>query len=970
MAQFFKQGARVLRVPLLLCLSSAALLAQSQTGSLRGQVLDPSGAIVPGVTITAAGSDGTIQVATTNGEGRYALSGLAPGRYAVRAAAKGFGLYENTGVEITAGRVETLDIHLVVSMEKQEVTVNDTAKVDVNPTSNVGAIVLKGQDLDALSDDPDDLAADLQALAGPAAGPNGGQIYIDGFTGGQLPPKSSIREVRVNQNPFSAEFDRLGFGRIEILTKPGTDKLRGQASFSFGDSNFNSRNPFAPNRPPYQQKRFEGNLSGPITKKGSFFLGLERQDIGEASVINATILDPSFNITSFSQAVPNSRTSTEFNPRIDYQLNSSNTLTARIGYNPDSRNNLGIGQFALPSQAYNSTGSEHTIQVTETAMLSDLTVDETRFRFLRARSSQMGNSSQPQIDVPQAFTSGGPSFNQVTDNSDHYELQNLVLLNRHKHALKLGGRLRHDSISDFNDSNYNGRFLFSSIDIYRSVLLGQGGKPSQFSITFGDKLAGVGQSDVALFAQDDWRVWQNFSLSLGLRYETQNNISDRADFAPRVGFAWGIGSGKSRQPKTVIRGGAGIFYDRFSESLTLQALRLNGKSQRQYVVPFPDFFPTVPTEASLRGNLAPQAIRQIDPNLRAPYIAQAAVGVERQLPKSVMVALTYTHSRGVHNLRSRNINAPLPGTFDPLVPNSGVRPDPTRGNVYSYESTGIFNQNQLIANINARVGAKFTLFGFYMLNDAKSDTDGAGTFPANPYNLAADYSRAAFDVHQRLFMGGSFVAPWSLRFSPFVTASSGSPFDITAGQDLNGDSIFNDRPAFATDLTRPDVKMLDSVAFDPHPQPGQTIIPRNYGNGPGSFTVNLRLSKTIGFGEKAGASAAAQNGGFPGGGGGPRVVEHGGERGGRPGGGAMRMGGGMRGGGLFGDSFANKRYNLTFSISARNLFNTVNLAPPVGNLSSRLFGQSTGITSFGFGGPGGGSASANRRLELSLRFIF
>jgi hypothetical protein len=273
------------------------------------------------------------------------------------------------------------------------------------------------------------------------------------------------------------------------------------------------------------------------------------------------------------------------------------------------------------------------------------------------------------------------------------------------------------------------------------------------------------------------------------------------------------------------------------------------------------------------------------------------------------------------------------------------------------------------------VGAKFTLFGFYSLNNAKSDTDGAGTFPANPYNLAADYARASFDVHQRLFMGGSFVAPWSLRFSPFVTESSGPPFDITAGQDLNGDSIFNDRPAFATDLTRPGVKILDSIAFDPHPQPGQTIIPRNYGDGPGSFTINLRLSKTIGFGEKAGASATAQNGGFPGGGGGgPRVVEHGGERGGEhgggPGGGAMRMGGGMHGGGMFGDSFANKRYNLTFSISARNLFNTVNLAPPVGNLSSRLFGQSTGISSFGFGGPGGGSASANRRLELSLRFTF
>ena len=116
--------------------------------------------------------------------------------------------------------------------------------MDVDPENNAGAIILKDKDLEALSDDPDELMSELQALAGPSAGPNGGQIYIDGFTGGQLPPKASIREIRINQNPFSAEYDKLGYGRIEIFTKPGTDKFHGQLFLIGNTAGFNSRNPF------------------------------------------------------------------------------------------------------------------------------------------------------------------------------------------------------------------------------------------------------------------------------------------------------------------------------------------------------------------------------------------------------------------------------------------------------------------------------------------------------------------------------------------------------------------------------------------------------------------------------------------------------------------------------------------------------------------------------------------------------
>jgi hypothetical protein len=931
---------------------------------------------VPAATVTVTGAQGVVKAATTREDGRYVIGGLPQGRYRVSAAAKGFRVYEKTDLEIAEAELQTLDIRLEVGMEKQEVTVTDAARVDVSPLNSVGAIVLKGEDLKAFSDNPEDFAAELQALAGPAAGPNGGEIYIDGFTGGRLPPKESIREIRINQSPFSAEYDRLGFGRIEIFTKAGTEKFHGMVRFSFGDSTFNSRNPFAPNKPPYQSKQFAGSLGGPLSKKASFFIDAERRDVEETSVVSALTLDSSFNVTPFSAAVLNPMKHTTVSPRLDYQLSQNHTLMARYSYGESSRVNEGVGQFSLPSQAYNVNDSEQTAQLTETAVLGAKAVNETRFQYIRRWDNQKGDNSQPTISVLSAFTGGGASIGEGSSREDRYELQNYTSLTLKKHALKFGARLRGVSLADRSTQNYNGTFTFTSLDAYRITLeglqngltMGQiralGGGPSQFSITGGDPLASVSQWDLGLFLQDDWRLRPNLSVSAGLRYETQNNLSDHASIAPRVGFAWGIGKGQSRQPRTVLRAGAGIFYDRLSEGLTLQARRLNGITQQQFLISFPDFYPDVPSLESLTENQVPQAVRRVDSNLGAPYVVQTAIGLERQLPKNISIAITYMNSHGVHTLRSRNINAPLAGTYDPLSPSSGVRPYGDVGDIYLYESSGLFNQNQLTTNFSARVSHKLTLFGFYMLNQAKSNTDGAGSFPANQYDLSTEYGNAAFDVRHRVFIGGSIEGPFGFRLSPLVVANSGRPFDIVVGRDLNGDSLFNDRPAFATDLTRPGVVWTSFGAFDTDPIAGQTIIPRNYGRGPGEFTLNLRLSKTFSFG---GTAEARQPMGFPPGGpGGPSGGRGGGPPGGGPGGGLGP--GGLSGSGpppgLFGGS-GSKRYSLEFSVMARNLLNTVNLAAPIGNLSSPLFGQSNALAGGMFS-----TATANRRIEFQMMFRF
>ena len=287
-----------------------------------------------------------------------------------------------------------LDAQLIIQADTQVLNVDDEANsVVADPTSNGSALVLREKELSALSDDPDELQQQLQAMAGPGAGPNGGQIYIDGFTGGNLPNKSSIREVRINSNPFSPEYERPGFGRIEILTKPGTDTLHGQAFGQYNKEALNSRNPLltSPKRPQYRQDMFGFNLTGPIKKgKASYGLDAQRRSTQENAFIIATTLDSNFAPLGVNQSVLTPQSSMGISPRLDYAINGSNTLVARYQYNRQSFDKQGIGDFNLPSKAYDRRNTENSLQVTETAILSPRFINETRFMFMRTRFAEHG----------------------------------------------------------------------------------------------------------------------------------------------------------------------------------------------------------------------------------------------------------------------------------------------------------------------------------------------------------------------------------------------------------------------------------------------------------------------------------------------------------------------------------------------------------------------------------------------------
>jgi Carboxypeptidase regulatory-like domain len=1003
------------KVRILFCLTllfALSLAAQQTGGTIKGVLTDDSGAVIPAANVALSGNNAH-KVAQTQADGTYSFPGLTPGQYTVSVSFTGFAPFSRTVSLAGAGAVQVA-IQLAVTAEKQQITVQAEAgpTVSVEPDNNATALVLKDADLQALPDDPDDLADALQALAGPGAGPNGGSIYIDGFSGGQLPPKESIREIRINQNPFSAEYDRLGFGRIEILTRPGTDKLRGNIGLMDSDATFNSRNPFSDNKPDFSSRMWNGNLGGSLGKKASFFIDFMRRDVQDNSVIVAQYFDPaSLTQSAINTAVVTPNSFTVFAPRFDYALSKNHTLTVRVEERLNSRENAGIGGTRLPSPysslGYNTTGDGQNVMVSESAVLSARVVNETRFQFFRNYNASPGNLL-PQINVAGAFTTGGNGMGDTHDLTRHLELQNNTSVAHGAHTIRFGMRLRRDSDQSNQPNGFNGSFTFlggtapalnsanqmmydangnpvtttlTSLQQYeRNVLLSQagmtqaqvqalGGGPSRFSIQAGQSYISADRWDAGPFVQDDWRVRSNFTLSLGLRYEVQTLVSDHHDIAPRLGFAWAPGNPRNGRQKTVIRGGIGMFYDRIGVGMFETAALNNGVNQLQYTVYNPTFYPNLPTLASLSAGQ--NTIMRVDPNVRSPYSLQSAIGVERQLPRNTTVALTYSFNRSVHLAQSIPVNTPLPGTFNPQLPLSatnGLFPyGYAAGTIFENESGGLMRQHMLMANFNTRFSSKVSLFGNYSLAYAKD----LPSSPTDPYNFGLDWGRSTFDRRHNFQLVGNVTAPAGIRFAPFFTMRSGQPYDVLSGQDLYGDTLTNARAAMTSTATCGAVSRSGNSVCSPFGtfassysvvSPG-TLAPRNYLTMPGMVSANLRVYRTFGFGgskkaaaqdatagmPSAGVMGMAGGGrGGPGGGGPPPGMGGGGPHG--PGGGGPGMGGMFGGGGS-----SEHPYNVTLSVNFENLLNHFNPSGYQGVITSPYFLQPTSInTGFGGGGPGGG----------------
>jgi len=521
-----------------------------------------------------------------------------------------------------------------------------------------------------------------------------------------------------------------------------------------------------------------------------------------------------------------------------------------------------------------------------------------------------------------------------------------------------GARLRDTRDANTSTANFNGQYTFSSLTAYQiteqgiaanwtpAEIAAAGGGASLFSQSSGTPGLVVSVFDAGLYGEDNYKIKPNVTLSYGLRFETQTGMPDHADFAPRFGASWALNRGQNKPPLAVIRSGFGLFFQRFPSGNVLNAERQNGITQQVQVISDPTFYPAVcssnPSACAGAPTSAP-AIFRISPNLHAPYIMVSSIGADKPIGKIGQISINYQLSRGDHLFLTRNINAPLPGTWNPADPTGGIRPLGTAQNIYEYESEGDSVRNRVFINANIHTKS-LGIFSNYQLGKSHADTSGIGNFPSNGYDLHDDWGRSSNDYRNRLFFGGYWRVWRGFSLNPFLIYQSSAPFNIVVGQDLNGDNQFNDRPTFATDLTRPSVVTTKWGVFDTQPIPGQTTIPINWGKGPDSFYLNLRASKSFNFGKPlpqetaAPAPAASTSGSTPSS---PTPAP-------RP---AKKP-------------TIERKYHLSFFIAGQNILNHVNLAQPVGVLGSPLFGQSTALaSSFGTG-------SANRTLNLGTSFRF
>ena len=935
-------------------------------GSISGQVKDELGGVIVGAEVVLTNENGQQQTVQTSEHGTYRFTNLAPGKYILKVNATNFAQYESEKIEITNKPHASLDIALKVNnLETQVVTIGREETLNSDLENNASGIVLRGEELNSLPEDPQGLAMALQGLSAASGNQFGGEVIVDGFPGSRLPPKKAILEIRINKNPYSAEFNRAGNGRIEIITKPGMSEFNGGGFFGFNNNWLNTRDPFAATNSPYQSNNYGFYLGGPFkSKRASFFFNFERGKTDSNNLINAKVLDSNLNIVALNSSIAAPQRYTNFTPRIDVQLDDRNTLIGRYAYAASSAENSGVGGFSLLSRAFKTSNVEHSIQFTETFVLNPRMVAETRSQFVRKVNSRQSNNIGLSIDVPGAFTSGAP-FGRAFNEYNRLDASNVTTLSLTNHTIRTGAGVRYVKITDSSSQGFGGTYRFdgslapqlnssnnivydsngnplltpiSGLERYRRTLLFSqmgrspkeirelGGEASQFTVTNGDQGASVSQYGLNAFIQDDWRLRPNFTLGLGLRFESQSNINKNLSFAPRISFAWSKKSNsaqstsgnKGEKVNFVLRGGIGFFYETFSENFTLRANRLNGFKQRQYVATNPEIlnlFPQIPAESLLNELSSVPMIVRIDPNIRAPLSIQSTISFEKQLPLKLVLSTSYLNVRTIHALRSRFIGSPSGNKLN---------------RIFQYESTGKFNQNQLSFTLSKRL-SNLSFYATYSLNKADGNTDGADFIPLNSSGFETDYGRASSDVRHSLYFGGWIRTFYEIDINPLILYRSGVPYNITLGRDLNGDTVLNDRPSFATDFSRPSVVVTSLGAFDLDPIPGQVIIPRNYGTSPSFLSANLNISKTFTFSGEAKSQTNNERQSF------------------------------------FGIQMPKRTFYITVSLQIENLFNRTNPYMPEGNLSSPLFGQSYfSAGSYGFGA----STLGNRIIRPYINFNF
>jgi hypothetical protein len=907
----------------------AATQRQGTTIELRGEIKDERGAVIVGAKVSLTSKPGGVRYTTSDNEGHFHFGGLANGTYVLKVNAVGFATYEEPHELVDSSAPNRLLVTLYPRIINETVTVGNDPGTGLDPEHAAGTQTLSQREIEELPDDPTQLNQQLQMLASSSGSTIGGaRVTVDGFTtGGGLPPKSSIRSVRINPDLFSAEYDTPPYrgGLIEIFTKPGASSFHGSGFFNFNNSALNARNAFALKRAPSRTERYGGQIGGPIVRRrAGFFLDFERRNINEAATINALILNPQLQPAIFAANVLTPLRLQIGSARVDWQISPAHTFLARYDLNDSRSGNQDVGGLNLPERASDQKLSEQSVRFSLTTIVSKKMLNELRVGLTHQHLSQRALSNEVATTVLGAFSSGG-AFNQVVNRQERrWEVVDNFTVSSSKHSLKFGAQIYNKSIRDLRAENTNGTFIFggglapslggtettgnvssttsliyiSGLEQYRRTLLGlPGGVPTRFTLTRGQPNVNVNQWLASLFIQDVWRVRPNVSVNLGLRCEGQTAPLDAMSLAPRVGLSYS----PDKKRHWALRARAGVFYERIAESLELEARRLDGILQNQFIVDAPSFPDPFQNAAALNSSPS-SSVRRPLADLRPPTTFQLQVQIERELPGGWKFSASDAWAEGWNLLRSRNINAPVveAGVSPSLV----LRPFGGSQNILQFESSGRQRGRVLFVGFFQSTNKRFTLASGYLNFDYRGNADTPFMLPQSSYSESGEWVRPSWMSRHQLFLSGTITLPVGLRGSLVANANSGTPFNITTGTDNNGDGAFNDRPN-VTAVQSPNAISTVYGVLDPTSVNGS--LPRNAGTNASTISLDFNLARTFVVGKS------------------PKKTEGG--------------------------------YKLALNVRASNLLNRTNLLGLNGVLASPYFGRANGS------GPA-------RRIEAGLRITF
>ena len=773
------EGFMLYRMIYLTALFSLWLLAaQAQTtASITGFVFDQNEAALPKARVTLRkASDQRNQTMTTDTSGAFRFDRLAAGEYEIKVEREGFQI-TTLPVRISLKPTAPLRIVLPIADLQQDLTVNDAAAQVNNETSNNQDVVTLDKQMlnDLPSFDQDAIAMAARFLNTGAIGTGGVTLIVDGMEVKKLGvTNSAIQEIKINNNPYSAEYSRSGRGRIEVITKPSKPQFHGEFNWTFRDARFNARDPFALVRAPEQRRAYEGNFTGPVnhSKKHpfTFLITAERDEQNQQAVIVADT--PTGKLR---QNAPTPANDIEFALRLTRQMSDKTTFSIHYTFEGRNARNQGIGGFNLPEVATNSVLREDEIRFNFNSIISPKLVHQLSFLIGHYRAPTVSVNNAPRLVVQEAFTTGGAQADFIRT-EEHWELNEVLSYSQGKHFIKGGVQVPDYSRRGiFDRTNQLGTFYFASLADY------QARRPYNFvqqqgrtDLHFWEVIAGA-------FVQDEYRVRPSLNIAVGLRYDWQNYFGDHNNFTPRFGFAYA--PGKAR--KTVLRGGAGFFYDRSGPQPISDFLRFDGQTLRRFVIANPGFPNPLANGQSLAAQ--PGSVVRLAPQTIIPYTLQFGAGVERQLQKGLTLAVNYGGARGINLFRSRDVNAPL-------TP-AALRPDARYSVIRQIESTARSTSHSFELALRGNITKSFNGVMQYALGRARNDTGGVAGFPANSYDLRSEWGRADFDVRHRFVMAGTFKARNYFKLGTALTLATGAPYSLTTGRDDNGDSYALDRPS-------------------------------------------------------------------------------------------------------------------------------------------------------------------------------